>query len=77
MTTLDHGMKSIMRAIRNIRNEDESKQEAICFVTGEKESGTQQEGYDQISMGMNKASNEDFYKYTRLKNMKSKTSMPS
>ena len=36
LTTLDHGMKSIFRVIRNIRNEDEKKQEAICFILGEK-----------------------------------------
>ena len=29
-------MKSIFRVIRNIRNEDEKKQEAICFILGEK-----------------------------------------
>jgi len=36
MTTLDHGMKSIWRVIRNLRNEDEKKQEAICFILGQK-----------------------------------------
>ena len=35
MTTLDHGMKSIFRVIRNIRNEDRKKQEAICFILGD------------------------------------------
>ena len=28
-------MKSIFRVIRNIRNEDEKKQEAICFILGD------------------------------------------
>lgn len=35
LTTLDHGMKSIFRAIRNIRNDDVKKQEAICCIVGE------------------------------------------
>ena len=33
--TLDHGMKSIFRVIRDIRNEDKKKQDAICFILGE------------------------------------------
>lgn len=34
LTILDHGMKSILRVIRNIRNQDENKQEAIFFILG-------------------------------------------
>jgi hypothetical protein len=35
LTTLDHGMKSIFRVIRNFTNEDLKKQEAIGYIVGE------------------------------------------
>jgi hypothetical protein len=34
LTTLDHGMKSLLRAVRSISNQDESKNTAINFLTG-------------------------------------------
>ena len=48
-------MKSIYRAIRNIRNEDLKKQEAICFILGEEmetdlEAEASMRSYSEIEM---------------------------
>lgn len=34
LTTIDHGMKSLARAIKNIRNPDEIKNKSIKLLTG-------------------------------------------
>ena len=65
LTILDHGMKSIFRAIRNIRNEDEKKQEAICFIVGEEIPGKKLP-HSESPMETTTC-DRDEYKYYRMK----------
>lgn len=59
-------MKSILRVIRNFRNEDEKKQEAINFIIGEK---VEIKGMASSLDSMEGMSNSDGYQYYKLKDM--------
>lgn len=59
-------MKSILRVIRNIRSEDDKKQEAINFIVGEKvETQNALNAVNQVE----EMSNSDGYQYYKLKDV--------